>query len=76
MFLEGVGLVLTPGPERPLVVGTPLFLVRPRGMHLTARVKSFAGQGTTRAIAVDLNEGEVPPSTRVFGRVTNVSSAN
>ena len=76
MFLDGVGLVLTPGPERPLPVGTPLFLVRPRGMHLTATVKSFAGQGTTRAIAVNLNDGEVPPGTRVFGRVTNVSAAN
>ena len=75
--LEGVGLVLTPGVsrDRPQVPeGAPLFLVRPDGTHATAlaRLVSTREDGTApRPIAVQLQIGEVPEGTRVFGRATS-----
>lgn len=67
-WLEGVGSILAPAV--PLEAGTPLFLVRPDRTHVTALVRPLATKPSgTRAIAVDLAQGEVPVGTRVFGRV-------
>ncbi|MDP1828278.1 MAG: hypothetical protein Q8L48_33720 [Archangium sp.] len=72
-WLDGVGLVLAPGMplDRPLVAGTPLFLVSPRGTHMTAMVRplpTLPSKSPTVPIAVDLAKDEVPVGTRVFGR--------
>lgn len=72
-WLDGVGLILAPGMplDRPLVAGTPLFLVSPRGVHMTAMVlplATLAPRSSTVPIAVDLARDEVPAGTRVFGR--------
>lgn len=77
-FLEGVGLVLAPGlPVGPeLAFGTPLFLVRPDGTHITTVVRPMitkAPTAPTRPIAVDLLDGDAPEGTRVFGRDPNSS---
>lgn len=72
-FLEGVGLVLAPGlpRERALEAGTPLFLVRPDGIHLTASVLPLApraAKSLTQPVAVGLGRDEVTAGTRVFGK--------
>ena len=68
VFLSGVGLVLTPGASEELVVGAPLFLVRPDGTHVTTTVRPLPKKGTGHSVAVDLLEEEAPEGTRVFGR--------
>ncbi len=68
VFLKGVGLVLTPGASEELAVGSPLFLVRPDGTHITTTVRPLPKKGTGHSVAVDLLEDEAPEGTRVFGR--------
>ncbi len=68
-WLDGVGLILAPGLERQLEPGTPLFLVTPRGTHVTATVKPLPTRGLKGPIAVDLAREEVGVGTRVFAKV-------
>jgi hypothetical protein len=73
IFIKGYGLLLAPGMPRggELEAGTPLFMVRPDGTHVTAMARPLPTRdlkSPTLPVAVDLLEGDVPEGTRVFGR--------